>query len=62
MRSRDDQVQVFETREAARTVATAIGDARELPVVDADREPVGYVVEHRSGAARLSVAGEWISP
>ena len=25
-----------------------------------DREPVGWIIEHRNGAARLSVTGEWI--
>ena len=34
-------------------------DARACPLVDTDHEPVGWIVEHRNGAARLSVTGEW---
>ncbi len=45
---------------AAEAAADRIGEARACPLVDTDREPVGWIVEHRSGAARLSVAGEWI--
>ncbi len=57
---RVERVKLFETLPAAETAADRIGDARACPLVDTDHEPVGWIVEHRSGAARLSVTGEWI--
>lgn len=55
-----ERVAFFGTKAAAETVADRIADARTCPVVDLDREPVGWIVEHRSGEARLSESGEWI--
>ena len=57
---RVERVKLFETLPAADAVADRIGNAHACPLVDTDREPVGWIVEHRSGAARLSVTGEWI--
>ena len=58
---RVERVELFETLPAAETAADGIGNARACPLVDTDdREPVGWIVEHWSGAARLSVTGEWI--
>ena len=57
---RVERVKLFETLPAAETAADRIGDARACPLVDTDHERVGWIVEHRSGAARLSVTGEWI--
>ena len=57
---RVERVKLFETLPAAEAAADGIGEARACPLVDADHEPVGWIVEHRSGAARLSVTGEWI--
>ena len=51
---RVERVKLFETLPAAETAADRIGEARACPLVDTDREPVGWIVEHRSGAARLS--------
>ena len=53
-------VKLFPTRKAAETIALWIGEARVCPLVDSDREQIGFIVEHRSGEARLSVAGRWI--
>ncbi len=55
-----ERVKLFETLPAAEAAADRIGEARACPLVDTDHEPVGWIVEHRSGGARLSVAGEWI--
>ncbi|MCY4480356.1 MAG: hypothetical protein OXB97_10710 [Rhodospirillales bacterium] len=55
-----ERLKLFETLPAAEAAADWIGEARAFPLVDMDREPVGWIVEHRSGAARLSVTGEWI--
>ena len=55
-----ERVACFGVEAAARAVADRIADARICPVVNLDREPVGWIVEHRSGEARLSEAGEWI--
>ena len=55
-----ERVALFATKAAAEAVADRIGDARACPVVDVDREPVGWMIEHRSGDMRLSETGEWI--
>ena len=55
-----ERVACFGTKASAGAVADRLGDARTCPVVNVDREPVGWIVEHRSGEARLSETGEWI--
>ena len=55
-----ERVACFSAKAAAQAVADRIRDARPCPLVDVDREPVGWIVEHRSGDARLSETGEWI--
>ena len=57
---RIERVKLFETLQAAEAAADRVGNADACPLVDTDRELVGWIVEHRSGAARLSVTGEWI--
>lgn len=55
-----ERVALFSAKATAQAVADRIGDARTCPVVNLDRDPVGWIVEHRSGDARLSETGEWI--
>ncbi len=55
-----ERVAFFGTKAIAEIVADRIVDARTCPVVNLEREPVGWIVEHRSGELRLSEAGEWI--
>ena len=55
-----ERVALFSTKAAAGAVADRLGDARPCPVVSVDREPVRWIVEHRSGDIRLSETGEWI--
>ena len=55
-----DRVQLFQSRGFAETAAALLRDAHVMPVVNLEREPVGYLVEHVSGEARLSTEGEWI--
>ena len=54
------RVALFSVEAIAQAVADCIGDPRTCPVVDLDRAPVGWIVEHRSGEARPSETGEWI--
>ncbi|MDE0371611.1 MAG: hypothetical protein OXI73_03585 [Rhodospirillales bacterium] len=55
-----DRIELFPTRKAAEIMALWIGEARVCPLVDSDREQLGFIVEHQSGEARLSVAAQWI--
>ena len=55
-----ERVAFFGTKAAAEILADRIAEARTCPVVNLDKERVGWIVEHRSGELRLSEAGEWI--
>ena len=55
-----ERVALFSVEAIAQAVADRICDARTCRVVNLEREPVGWIVEHRSGEVRLSEAGESI--